>query len=239
MWMYDDHLDYSKNIETLYKFDHLGLPDFFLGYSKCYGTMIQYLSHIYTLGLKATLIKKDTKAYDDFVKLFCSTYNRLSDKNKIAFLNDFIFSTYDENKCVINNQASFVDFNTSFINQLYKDFEKLLANDSLIKSKSENVEDRTFEYEKEALVLESYLTLSGASQLDNFDPAVFTKVKNDYPTESRVYRNEALYYFRKNDSKLGLIALKKSIELGFKDSDFFINKIEIKKYHSKILDCFK
>lgn len=239
MWNYDDKQDYSKNIETLYKFDHLGLPDFFLGYSKCYGTMLQYLSHIYTMGLKATLIKKDTKAYDDFVKLYFTTYNRLSDKNKIAFLNDFIFSTYDENKCVINNQASFVDFNTPFINQLYKDFEKLLANDSLIKSKSENVEDRTFEYEKESLVLESYLTLSGASQLDNFDPAVFTKLKKDYPTEARVYRNEALYYLRKNDSKLGVIALKKAIELGFNNSDFFINKIEIKKYHSKILDCFK
>ena len=239
MWLYDDHLDYSKNIETLYKFDHLGLPDFFLGYSKCYGTMIQYLSHIYTMGLKAALIKKDTKAYDDFVKLYFSTFNRLSDKNKIAFLNDFIFSTYDENKCVINNQASFVDFNIPFINQLYKDFEKLLANDSLIKSKSENVEDRTFEYEKESLVLESYLTLSGASQLDNFDPAIFTKLKNDYPTEARVYRNEALYYFQKNDSKLGVIALKKAIDLGFNNSDFFINKIEIKKYHSKILDCFK
>jgi hypothetical protein len=238
MWNYDDKHDYSKIIETLYKFNHLGLPEFFLGYSKCYGTMIQYLSHIYTLGLKATLIKKDTKAYDDFVKLSYSTLNRLSDRNKIQFLNDFIFSTYDENKCVINNQASFVDFNTPFINQLYKDFEKLLANDSLIKYKSENVEDRTWQYEKEEKILESYLTLSGASQLDNFNPAVFTKLKNYYPTEARVYRNEALYYFRKNNQKLGLIVLKKAIELGFKNSDFFINKIEIKKYHSKILECF-
>ena len=239
MLIYDNHLDYNKNIEILYEFDRLGLPDFFLGYSKCYGTMIQYLSHIYTMGLKAALIKKDTKAHDDFIKLFYTTYNRLSDKNKIAFLNDFIFSTYDENNCVINNQLSFVDFNTPFINQLYKDFEKLLANDTLIKSKSENIEDRTFEYEKEILVLESYLTLSGASQLDSFDPAVFTKLKNDYPTESRVYSNEALYYFRKNDSKLGVIALKKAIQLGFKNSDFFINKIEINKYHLKVLDCFK
>ena len=146
---------------------------------------------------------------------------------------------YNENECVINNQASFVDFNTPFINQLYKDFEKLLANDSLIKSKSENFEDRTFENEKELYVLESYLTLSGASQLDSFDPIIFTKLKNDYSTEARVYRNESLYYFRKNDSKLGVISLKKAIELGFNRSDFFISKIEIKKYHSKILHCFK
>ena len=239
MWNYDDKQDYSKNIETLYKFDHLGLPDFFLGYSKYYGIPIQYMSHIYILGFKAALIKKDTKAYDDFVKLFYSTYNRLSDKNKILFLNDFIFLTYDKNNCVINNEKSLVDFNTPFINQLYKDFQKLLANDSLIKSKSENFEDRTFENEKEHHILESYETLSGASQLDNFDPTVFTKLKNDYPTEARVYRNEALYYFQKNDSKLGVIALKKAIDLGFNNSDFFINKIEIKKYHSKILDCFK
>ena len=239
MWNYDDKQDYSKNIETLYKFDYLGLPDFFLGYSKYYGIPIQYMSHIYILGFKAALIKKDAKAYDDFVKLFYSTYDRLSDKNKIQYLNDFVFLTYDKNNYIINNEKSFVDFNTPFINQLYKDFEKLLANDSLIKSKSENVEDRTFEYEKESLVLESYLTLSGASQLDNFDPAVFTKLKNDYPTEARVYRNEALYYFRKNDPKLGVIALKKAIDLGFNNSDFFINKIEIKKYHSKIFDCFK
>ena len=52
--------------------------------------MIQYWSHIYALGFKAALIKKDTKAYDDFVKLFYSTYDRLSDKNEIQYLNDFI-----------------------------------------------------------------------------------------------------------------------------------------------------
>ncbi len=239
MWNYDDKQDYSKNIETLYKFDYLGLPDFFLGYSKYYGTMIQYLSHIYILGLKATYIKNDTKAYDDFVKLFYSSYDRLSDKNKIAFLNDFIFSTYDENKYVLNNKESYVDFNTPLINQLYKDLEILLANDFLIKSISENMEDRTFDNERDHYVLESYLTLSGASQLDNFDPTIFTKLKNDFTTEARVYRNESMYYFQKNDKKLGLIALKKAIELGFQDSDFFINKIEIKKYHTKILDCFK
>ena len=163
----------------------------------------------------------------------------MSDKNKIAFLNDFIFLTYDGNKCVINNQASIIDINTPFINLLYRDFENLLANDSLIKSKSKNIEDRTFDEEKEFLMLESYLTLSGASQLDNFNPLVFAKLKNNYPTESRVFRNEALYYFRKNDPKLGVIALKKAIELGFKNSDFFISKIEIKKYHSKILDFFR
>ena len=239
MYNYDEKQEYFKNIETLYKFNDLGLPEFFLGYSKCYGTTIQYLSHIYTLGLKAALIKKDAKAYEDFVKLFYSTYNRLSEKNKIVFLNDFIFLTYDENNCVINNQASYVDFNTPFINQLYTDFEKLLSNDSLIKSKSETFEDRVFDYAKESYVLESYLTLAGASQLDNFDPAVFAKLKNIYPKEARVYRNEALYYFRKNDPKLGVIALKKAIDLGFDNSDFFINKIEIEKYHSKILDCFK
>jgi hypothetical protein len=239
MWNYDDKQDYSKNIESVYKFDYLGLPDFFLGYSKYYSIPIQYMSHIYILGFKAALIKKDTKAYDDFVNYFYSTYDRLSDKNKIQYLNDFIFLTYDKNNCIINNKKSFVDFNTPFINQLYKDFEILLSNDSLIKSKSESVEDRTFEYEKESLIRESYLTLSGASQLDNFDPAVFTKLKNDYPEEARVYRNEALYYFRKNNRKLAIIALKKAIELGFNNSDFFTSKIEIKKYHSKILDCFR
>ena len=239
MWCYDMKYDYSKNIETLYKFDHLGLPEYSLGYSKSYGAFIHYLSHIYFLGIKAALIKKDTKSYDNFIKLFNSTYNRLSEQNKTSFLNEFIFLTYDQNNYIINNEKSFVDFNTPFMNQLYLDFEKLLANDSLINTKSENVEDRTFEFEKESHILECYLTLSGASQLNNFDPAIFTKLKNDYPTEARVYRNEALYYFRKNDTKLGVIALKKAIKLGFKNSDFFINKIEIKKYHSKILDCFK
>ncbi len=239
MWIYDNKQDYSKNIETFYRFDHLGLPDFFFGYSKCYGIPIQYLSHIYFCGLKATLIKKDTKGYDDFEKFFYSTYNRLSEKSKILFLNDFVWLTYAENQFILESKASFVNFNTPFINKLYNDFEKLLTNDSLLISKSENFEDRSFEIEKEHYILEGSLTLSGASQLDNFDPAIFTKLKNDYPTEARVYRNEALYYFRRSDAKSGVIALKRAIELGFTNPDFFISKIEIKKYHSKILDCFE
>jgi len=220
---YDNKKDYSKNIEALYKFDYIGLPDFFLGYSRCKGNQIDYLSLIYFYGYKAALISKDSKVYNDFIKLFLYIYNRLTEAEKINFLSQFITAT-----CW--NNIPYVDFNTPFINRLYLDFQKLLL------TKSKDFWDKL---ESKAPKIEMYLILSRASQLDSFDPVIFIKLKNDAPLDMRVYICEALYYFQKNDSKLGVISLKKAIELGFKNSDFFINKIEIKKYHSEILDCFK
>lgn len=235
---YDNVNDFDKIIENVNKFDDSGFPDFFIGYSKFYGNPIQYLSCIYFYGIKAAMIKKDAVSLLKFQNMFNNTYEKLSDKNKLNFLNDFIWLLYADNSYSLNGTNSFINFNDEFSNNIWKNFNNLLHNDAVINSKSDLNEDRDFENKKYTFLLECKETLSGASQLDNFDFTIFEELKAQYPNEARVYRNEALYFFRKKDQKNGLISLNKAIEMGYKDSTFFISKNELEPFHSKILKYF-
>lgn len=236
---YDNANDFDKIIENVNQFEDNGFPDFFIGYSKFYGNPIQYLSCIYFYGIKAAMIKKDAVSLLKFQNLFNNTYEKLSDKNKLNFLNDFIWLLYADNSYSLDGTNSFINFNDEFSNNIWKNFNHLLHNDAVINSKSDLNEDRDFENKKDTFLLECKLTLSGASQLDNFDVKLFEELKANYPNEARIYRNEALYFFRKKDQKNGLILLNKVIEKGFNDSNFFTSKKELEPYTNKILNCFK
>ena len=236
---YNGANNFDKIIENVNKFDDSGFPDFFIGYSKYYGNTIEYLSCIYFYGIKAAMIKKDAVSLLKFQNLFNNTYEKLSDKNKLNYLNDFIWLLYADNSYSLNGTNSFINFNDEFSNNIWKNFNNLLHDDSVINSKSDLNEDRNFENNKDSFLLECMLTLSGASQLDNFDVKLFEELKANYPNEARIYRNEALYFFRKKDQKNGLILLNKVIEKGFNDSNFFTSKKELEPYTNKILNCFK
>lgn len=235
---YDNTNNYDKIIENVNLFNESGFPDFFIGYSKYYGNSIEYLSCIYYYGIKAAMIKKDGVSLLKFQNLFNNTYEKLSDKNKLNFLNDFIWLLYADNSYSLNGTNSFINFNDEFSNNIWKNFNNLLHDDSVINSKSDLNEDRDFENNKDSFLLECMLTLSGASQLDNFDVKLFEELKANYPKEARIYRNEALYFFRKKDQKNALISLNRAIEMGYKDSTFFTSKKELEPFHSKILKCF-
>jgi hypothetical protein len=235
---YDNVNDFDKIIENVNQFEDNGFPEFFIGYSKFYGNPIQYLSCIYFYGIKAAMIKKDTVSLLKFQNLFNNTYEKLSDKNKLNFLNDFIWLLYADNSYNLNAENSFINFNDEFSNNVWKNFNNLLHNDTVINSKSDLNEDRDFEIKKDSFLLECMLTLSGASQLDNFDVNLLEELKAKYPNEARVYRNEALYYFRIKDLKKGINSLNKATEMGYKDSTFFSSKKELEPFQNKILKCF-
>jgi hypothetical protein len=162
----------------------------------------------------------------------------LSDKNKINFLNAFLWSTYNEAIIINNENKVDLNFNNHFINDLYLKFKVLLTNKTLIENKTGDKEDKIFEFDENRIYLNCLLTLSGASHLDKFDFELLKTLEIEYPNEARFYRNEALYWFRKNNIKMATDALITSKKMGFINSDFFLKKVELSKYHNLITNIF-
>lgn len=241
-WHYDEYSlnygGYSKNLELLNKFQNFGLSNFFLGYSKVEGNPISAFGNILFFGLKSAMILNKSEDIEKIENSILDLYDKLSEANKVRFLNDFIFLSFYKNQIQDIKKPNYVNFNNKLFNQFYNNLSYLLKNETNWSLKL-NSEDKRWVWERDQIILESYLTLSGASYLSNFNPEIFEDLKIKFPNESRLYRNEALYYFNKDESKLALDSLKKAISLGFVDKHFFLNNYSIKKYHSKIKTLFK
>ena len=70
---------------------------------------------------------------------------------------------------------------------------------------------------------------------------IFQLLKNNqikYPKEARFYRNEALYWLRKDNIKMATDALIIAKKMGFNDANFFLDKIELSKHYALITDLF-
>ena len=239
MLNYDKKGKYTNNIERLNEFINLGYPQFFVGYSKYYGVQIGYLSHIYYYGIKAAYINNDSSSLNLFINSFNHTLELLSDKNKINLLNEIIWDTYDNNIITSPTKKTALNFNTNFVNGLYIKLKDLLTNKNLIESKTGNKEDQIFEFEGNGYLVNSLLTLTVASHLDSFDFQLLKNNQIKYPKEARFYRNEALYWLRKDNIKMATDALIIAKKMGFNDANFFLDKIELSKHYNLITDLFK
>ena len=125
------------------------------------------------------------------------------------------------------------------MNGLYIKLKDLLTNKNLIESKTGNKEDQIFEFEGNGYLVNSLLTLTVASHLDSFDFQLLKNNQIKYPKEARFYRNEALYWLRKDNIKMATDALIIAKKMGFNDANFFLDKIELSKHYNLITDLFK
>ncbi len=229
---------YMKNLVLLNKFESFGLTKFFLGCNRVFGYPIATTGNLFFFGLKSSMILNKQEDIKKIESSIMALYKNLSEANKVRFLNDFIFLSYYRNQIIEVKNTTYVNFNNEFFNELYNDLDSLLKNEANWKLNL-NSEDKRWTKEKDVFILESYLTLSGASYLSNFNPAIFNELKLKYPNEARVFRNEAFYYFNLGESKLALASLGKAISMGYNNQDFFLNNYSIKKYHNKINALFK
>lgn len=241
-WHYDDNSieygGYSKNLELAEKFQNFGLTNFYLGHSKVNGNNIATTGCILFFGLKSALALNKMEEAKKIASRILELYQQLSEASKVRFLNDVLFLTFYKNQIKDEKNPSYVNFNNAMFNQFYNDLAYLLKNEASWKLDLKG-EDKAWPFERDNLILEALLTLSGASQLDNFDPKIFNELKIMFPNEARVYRNEALYYFNLDESKLALLSLNKAIDMGFSNKDFFLNNYAITKHHNKINKLFK
>ena len=238
MFYYDKKGYYSNNILQLNDFINFGYPQFFIGYSKYYGVTIDYLSQIYFYGIKAAYINNDTINLNKFINSFYKTLESLSDKNKINLLNEILWNTFDNNKITYPDKKIVYNYNNYFFNNLYLKLKELLSSKNINEAKTRNREDKLFEFEANGFLVNSLLTLTVLSHLDNFEYQLIIDNENRYPEEPRFYRNEALYWLRKDNIKLALVAINKAKKLGFNDANFFLNKIELSKYYDTIMNLF-
>ena len=240
-WHYDENSihfgGYSKNLELVNRYQNFGLPDFFLGHAKVTGSSIAKTGNIFFFGLKSAMVLNKIEEAKKIESNILEIYQLLSEASKVRFLNDVLFLTFDKNQIKDEKNPSYVNFNNAMFNQFYNDLAYLLKNEASWKLDLKG-EDKAWPFERDNLILEALLTLSGASQLDNFDPKIFDELKIKYPNEARVYRNEALYFFQKGEDKLAIKSLDKVVSMGFNNKSFFLDKIELKKYHSKINSIF-
>jgi hypothetical protein len=228
IWFYDGQGLYSKNIDLTNKFIDFGLLDFNLGYYNSSNNSPATISQLLFYGYKAALATKSNKNISGLEKEIVKFYSELSTLGKLQFCNEILYLSYNGNQTIIQNELSYLNLDNTLFNNFYKDLDSMLRKNSLI----------VHESEREDLFLESYLTLSGASNLTSYQSGIFEELESRYPAEARVFRNKALYYFRIGNTKLGYESLEKAISMGFENKSFFLDKVELKKYHSKISKCF-
>ena len=241
-WHYDDNSieygGYTKNLELAVKFQNFGLPNFCLGHLKVNGNSIATTGCVLFFGLKSAMVLNKMEEAKKIESSIFNIYQKLSEFSKVRFLNDVLFLTFYKNQIQDQKNPSYVNFNNPMFNQFYNDLSYLLKNEASWKLDLKG-EDKEWPSVRDNMILDAWLTLSGASHLDNFDPKIFDELKIKYANEARVYRNEALYFFNLDEPKSAVLSLKKAIEMGFSDRDFFLNNFAIKKYHPKISKFFK
>ena len=230
--------DYKKCIDNLYRFIKLGMPEYVVGYSKCYGTVNAWLSFVYLWGIRSAILLDDERAYEYFTSSFNNFYCEMSPKNKVLLLNEMFWNVFEQRDFIVNGKSIRINYNTAFFKDKYSDFCNINSSDSQLRVANNSREDFLFDIKMESNILENYLTLSLLIDMDNFDSDVFNTMKIKYPKEPRVFRNAAYYHFKKGEQKLAFIELDKAISLGLRSPKFFTERAELSKYHSKIIEKF-
>jgi hypothetical protein len=231
--------DYQKCIDNLYKFIRLGMPQFEIGYSICYGNPTTYFNWLYLWGIRSSMLLGDKSAYEFFTNSYNSLYSEISPKMRLLGLNELFWVVFDEKEFFVKGEWINLDYNTTFFKEKYSDFCRLNADQEIVDTDSGVKGDFIFNVKKEQNVMENFLTLSLNVDMENFDFSIIDKMKVMYPNEARVYRNAAYYYFRKGEQRAALEELDKAIGLGFMKPEFFTNRGELKKYHKKIISRFE
>lgn len=238
MMEYDSRAEYANNTRQLAEFIEYGLPDFFRGYSTVTSNST-VLAHVFFYGIKASVITNDKENTELFTNKFQQLVGKLGKEERIDILNDFLQLT-SENSSYLDYSGKNVslNFDIDLINKLYKEFDSAIQEYSLTREKEKNsVSD--LEVITNKTLKRYYLTISAMSHIVSFNPDIFDKLKDYYPNESLILRNEALYYLRIGEMKNGLETLKKAIDMGFRNDIFFLEKPELAKYHKRINKSFE
>ena len=237
--LYNKRGDYARVINIVKEFNNLGLPQFFRGYAKRIGKPEIYLACIYYFGIKASIINNDLNSLQLFKEQYFKLYSQLTQKNKLIYLNEFLNCINSFSYSTINGKLAPVNFGDTIFQNMFKELQNLLEYKYDL-TDSMDIESFYFNSNYNNLMVNSYLTLTESPNIKNLNYSIIELLKQKYPTEARVFRNEALYYLLQNNFELAKASLKISKSLGFnrQDLNFFLDKIEIKKYHSKILECF-
>ena len=213
----------NDQIKTLDQFIDFGLTPFFVGFSKRGGD-IDYLSGVFYFGIASSSYLGNTEIYIKFKNYLKQQLSSLNEKERLHFINNYLwfvwqFSEYPTNK---PGESETYLLNDELTNDLFR-----LLSQAVQKNKVSL--DMQLEYQT---------TLSLMSHLNSFDASIFQELKSKYPSELRVFRNEAIYYFRMKNKKKAFEALEKAKSLGYEDVSFFLNKEFLSKKHKKIKEVF-